>query len=345
MNKTTKITCVTSGLIALDVVSLLSKYSPDNSAFLQTGGSCGNVTAIVAAVGHCVIPVARLGRDMASRLVFDELSDLGVDTKYLTKSANDPIPVIFQYLKNDGSGGHRFDLRHPLNRKYLPSYKAVTKGSIEGLFPSLPRAHVFYIDRITPGTIQLAVMLKGRGALVFVEPQRASEKELQRIAPYVDVIKFSEGRLDSLLNVDFLERTVTIIETVGSAGVRFQCAKGKISKKWIMVPAIQGIRAVDTAGAGDWMSASLICRTLPALVKRDAHAIQEGLKVACAWSLLAVLFPGARGAMRHLSMELVQDLALSLSRSESTKERLAQLASLQPMKSLNLRSILATLGL
>ena len=60
MSKISQITCVSSGLVALDLICLSPRFSPEASVHRQTGGSCGNVAAIVAAAGHRSIPIARL---------------------------------------------------------------------------------------------------------------------------------------------------------------------------------------------------------------------------------------------------------------------------------------------
>ena len=322
MSKISQITCVSSGLVALDLICLSPRFSPEASVHRQTGGSCGNVAAIVAAAGHRSIPIARLGTDPASDHIRSEFTELNVDTRFLSKDPKDRAPIIFQYLKNDGGGGHRFDLRHPVTRKHLPQFRPVTKEALREIGTRLPKADVFYADRVTPGSVQIAEFLKERGSLIFFEPQRITEKELSRILPIVDVLKSAQGRLGALECAHFPKRTITVIETLGDAGVRFQCAHSKMSAKWTSVPPVASVAAVDTAGAGDWMSAYLISEALSALKNNDAGAIAKHLKTASAWSLLAILFPGERGALRHLSIDVVKTIAHALVRADSASEHL-----------------------
>ncbi len=69
---------VGAGLIALDVV--LDERT-DTPPRLWAGGTCGNVLSILAFLGWRSLPVSRLARDAASRLIIRDLKRWGVDRR------------------------------------------------------------------------------------------------------------------------------------------------------------------------------------------------------------------------------------------------------------------------
>ena len=82
---------VGSGLIALDVMMDERTDAPPR---LWTGGTCGNVLSILAFLGWKSLPVARLARDAASRLIVRDLKRWGVSTEFLSVGSTAPGPII-----------------------------------------------------------------------------------------------------------------------------------------------------------------------------------------------------------------------------------------------------------
>src|SRR5688572_18153573 len=88
----------------------------------STGGTCGNVLAILAWLGVRAHIVGRLPQGPDGLGVADELAAVGVDTRWLHLGAAAPTPMIIQRLVRDASGAaqHHYELRCPSCRSRLP---------------------------------------------------------------------------------------------------------------------------------------------------------------------------------------------------------------------------------
>jgi fructokinase len=101
------------------------------------------------------------------------------------------------------------------------------------------------------------------------------------------------------------------IETLGAGGVRYVARNGDVSSDWRFIPAFPGLPVSDTAGAGDWFTASLIdslgrggLTAFSSIGHEElACAMRRGQAVA-AWSCQ---FEGARGGMYYATREEMEE--------------------------------------
>lgn len=295
--------CLGSGLISLDIISNRSKSQLNENAIAEVGGSCGNVLLILAHLGWLTAPIVRLGKDKPSDHIVQIFKSHNADMDHCSQEPGDAAPLIMHYLKNDGRGGHKFDFYNPRTQKMLPRFKPVTKVGMTSAISTKRKYDALYCDRITPANILLAESARGKSTLVFLEPPSAKPNDLAKILPFVDILKVSQGRLPGIdaIRSPSAERTLLLIETLGSDGLRFRRASHKKQQpSWQTVSAIGGIAAVDTAGAGDWTTACLLHYGFHGLAKADDTQVKKALQRARIWGALATLFMGARGAMRHM---------------------------------------------
>ena len=89
-----------TGLIALDVVL---KHGEDSAPKLWTGGTCGNVLAILSYLGWNSFPVARLKLDPPARLVLKDLARWGVHTEFATLSPHARTPIVIERIREVAS--------------------------------------------------------------------------------------------------------------------------------------------------------------------------------------------------------------------------------------------------
>ena len=81
---------VGTGLIALDVVI---EAGAKRDPWLWTGGTCGNVLAIMSYLGWQAFPVARLNGDAAARCVEDDLVRWGVRLEHAKTEPGSRTPI------------------------------------------------------------------------------------------------------------------------------------------------------------------------------------------------------------------------------------------------------------
>src|SRR5690606_3829410 len=82
-----------TGLIALDIIL---GVNPSLSPIVATGGTCGNVLAILSFLGWNAFPVGRLGRDLASEIVRRDLTSSQVSLELASQEPVASTPIIVQ---------------------------------------------------------------------------------------------------------------------------------------------------------------------------------------------------------------------------------------------------------
>jgi fructokinase len=291
-----------AGLIALDLIVSTEPYS---SFGAYAGGTCGNVLTVLSYLGWHSYPIARLGDDAASQVVRADLSrwDVHLDHASCTPSAHTPIIVQQIRRKHDGTPTHSFSWACPRCGKRLPSFQPVTRAVVEAIAPHLKRAHVFFMDRLSRGILDLAARAAESGALVMYEPSGVAEPRLLKEAiGLAHVVKYAETRLAQVEDL-WTANAATVIEiqTLGDRGLRYRHKLAGKRSAWLTLPAIDAPRLVDTCGSGDWCSAGFLAETFrlqPKGIKqlKPSHlskALQYGQALA-AWNCG---FEGARGGM------------------------------------------------
>jgi fructokinase len=161
---------------------------------------------------------------------------------------------------------------------------------------------VFFFDRVSRGTIELAQAARAAGALVVFEPSGRSDAKLFAEALGIaHVIKYSTDRLRGLDGPVTTESPWLEIRTMGSAGLQFRDLRDGRSSDWVVLPAVSASSVVDSCGAGDWCTAGFIvglgrhgaAGLASASVESIADALAYGQQLA-AWNCG---FEGARGGM------------------------------------------------
>jgi sugar/nucleoside kinase (ribokinase family) len=293
-----------TGLIALDVV-----IPNDLTVDLQlcAGGTCGNVMTALAFLGWRSYPIARLGADGAAKRITDDLRQWDVNLDFVTCDDDGSTPVVVQRIRKNGTGEpiHSFSRKCPNCGAILPWYKAVRAVDVADLSLRLPEPQVFFFDRTSRGALLLAASARNRGAIVVFEPSASSDpKLLAEASSLAHIVKVSSSRLAGNEGVLSCTEPKIVIETRGSAGLRFRCGAtgGKRNgQKWHNMPPIPVKSPRDTAGAGDWCTAGIIYMlgAIGAKGLQDATLaeVRQALRVGQAMAAWTCGFDGARGGM------------------------------------------------
>lgn len=305
-NQTT--TCVGVGLVALDVILNGNPLTPPK---LCAGGSCGNVMTILAFLGWQSAPVARLSTVPATAKLMDDLKLWKVHTNLISKKTDGSTPIIIHRILKDKKGNpkHKFEFTVPGTNDYLPGFKPVLGKEVEHIIALQNTAKVFYFDRLSRSSVDLAKHYHSMGALIVLEPTSLREQRLfEECIDIVHILKFSNDRVKNYAELYPKAKAMVEIETRGKLGLSYRF---KNEKAWLDIKAFEVGEIIDSAGAGDWCTAGII-HTLgqqgnAGFAKISMNGIRDGLKTGQALGAINCLFDGARGAMYKLDRrELVK---------------------------------------
>ena len=305
LTKATSATFWGAGFIAMDVVDL------GTNTFVATGGSCGNVNAILGWLGWRARPIARMGNDVVGCFVREELSNLGIDIACLFQEAGVRTPVVLHRFSKsvDGTRSHHFSFNCPECGRWLPRHRSITLNHARSLEADIETPNVFYFDRVSPATLLLAASARANGSLVVFEPEsdRDETKFLKAVA-LCHVLKYSQDSLRRISKSHELNSPDLVVETRGASGLRYRW-----KDRWFTIPAF-GVRTViDAAGSGDWCTAFLVHMLARAGMLSFHNAkrqhVEDALRIGQAAAAINCGYVGARGVMRSLTTsELFQKL-------------------------------------
>lgn len=292
---------LTAGFLALDVVFGVENTEPK----FYAGGTCGNVAAGLAFLGWEVFPLARLSADAAGNVVRRDLERWGVKTQYLRLSPVTQTPIVLERITRSKNGvpKHRFLWNCPDCGAYFPPYRALLRSQIDFIQEKVETPHVFFTDRVSRATVDLARYFSAKGSIVCFEPSGVGDPKLFReMLKHSTILKYSAQRARAFSDSLRSHNAVLEIETCGEDGLRFRMRRTFAS--WQSLPAYE-VPIKDTAGSGDWTTVGLLSTlfengksNLAAATRRDiAAALEHGQAIAA----LNCEFEGARGAMYHLT--------------------------------------------
>jgi fructokinase len=123
----------------------------------------------------------------------------------------------------------------------------------------LPKANVFYFDRISRGAVTLAENARKAGAMVIFEPSSESDPNLLEDALAIaHVVKVASDRIDGNEALRSAKSPFLLIETLGADGLRFSHSLRDGRRVWRKLSAFDVDTVSDPAGAGDWCTAGII---------------------------------------------------------------------------------------
>jgi fructokinase len=250
------------------------------------GGTAANVAADLAFLGWNASLAGRFGNDAPGRRIKRDLQMSGVDLTWAERGETVSTPVVLHTIDPPR---HAFGFRCPRCDRRLPKHRPITDGRRREIQLSLDAAppRVFFFDRSSAPAIRLARALKPKRTLIMFEPSSAGLPERTATAAALSgVLKWSHERRGQLPRAMFAARKGQIqIETLGEAGLRYRQGR----RPWRSMPAVE-TAAVDSAGAGDWLTAGL----LHYMISGSSGTLSEALERAQGIAALSCRFPGAR---------------------------------------------------
>jgi fructokinase len=303
-------TIVGAGLLALDVI--VNEMTADDPKH-YAGGTCGNVLTILSFLGWEARPVARLKDDVLAEWLLQDLEEWSVDTSFISQSSDGSTPVIIERIReaSDGTPYHSYSLRCPCCGAYLPGYKAIRGQDTDRISESLSTHQVFFFDRVSRGTLNLAKASAENGALVVFEPSGVGDARLFREAWSLShIVKYSNDRLRDIADIDLNSEIrndlLLEIETLGAAGLRFRSRlPGSSSSRWKTLHVIPTPTFKDAAGSGDWCTAGILHKLARGgrrgFRRVDEDRLEAALRYGQALATWNCSFESARGGMYEVS--------------------------------------------
>ena len=298
-----------TGLIALDLV-----VGPDPESPIRAwaGGTCGNVLCILAYLGWDAYPIARMNHDVASDRALADMKHWGVHVDWASCAPTTHTPMIVQEIRRarDGQTNHRFSWSCPHCGKWLPQFKAITVDSVEKVKKALAEASVFFMDRLSRGSLALAADASARGALVVFEPSsKATDRLMAEALALAHIVKYADHRLSNLPGVMGSDSAVLLeVQTLGHQGLRYRHRLGRGTSRWMRLNAIPAPQLADSCGAGDWCTAGLLAKAAAGgqegFRRVGARGIRSALRYGQALAAWNCGFEGARGGMYAVSREV-----------------------------------------
>jgi sugar/nucleoside kinase (ribokinase family) len=298
-------TCVGTGLISLDLVM---NGSGEKTANIFTGGSCGNVLSILSFLGWNTYPVGYLGDNIAYDEIHSDLKNFKVKTKLLLKESDGRTPIIGQRSLsiNGDQSSHLFFFRCPTCGRPFPKHKPPPKELVIKTLNKISKPTVFYFDRVSDSSFELAKSYNKRGTIIFFEPSRIKNLDLfRKCLDVATIVKFSHHNIRDGRNIMMNCSTPLLIETFGKDGLKYGIKLPQQERKWTHIQGFAVSDLVDAAGAGDWCSAGFLNRIINKAMGRFSvsynRIIEEGLIFSQAVAALSCHFEGARGMMYKLT--------------------------------------------
>lgn len=265
-------TVVCMGELLIDFGAIETGVSVgEASGFIKApGGAPANVAVAVKRLGLDSAFIGQVGDDSFGHYLAGVLTENGVDTSGLRFSDQARTALAFVSLKTDGERSFEF-YRHPsadmlltpddINYSLLDSASAFHFGSIS-LIGEPSRS----------ATLAAAAYALEHGALISYDPNlrralwdsdEAARDGMMLGFPYASIVKISDDELDFLTGGDvytlWREHTRLIVVTKGKDG---SCAYTRNGT--FLLAEAQGVKAIDTTGAGDSFMAALLVKLLTA---------------------------------------------------------------------------------
>lgn len=291
---------------------VFSRHStPANGISMQTGGDALNESMILGRLGRSVRLVSRIGRDKAGELVLSACRQDGVDTSGIVQKEGLDTGVNVVLVSENGE---RSFITNPNGglRKIEPEdvYAAIDQPDFaQAKIASF--ASIFVYPLLMPEMEEIFARIKAKGLILCADMTRRKNGEtvedLKGALRYVDYIfpNYNEavevtGESDPDAIADcFLDCGVK--NAVIKLGSRGCLVKNREFRK--IIPAVPGIQAVDTTGAGDNFAAGFISALY------EGKSLEECARFANATASICVEQVGAASGERDQA-EILRRAAL-----------------------------------
>ena len=270
------------------------------------GGAPANFLAALSKFGAKTALLGKVGDDAFGKLLAETLRKAGIDTRGLVMAEDVFTTLAFVTLDDGGDRSFSFARKPGADTCLRPAELDLSL---------IDEAKIFHFGTLSmtdeparSATRQAVAYARSGGKLITYDPnlrkplwrdQETARAEMIWGLEQADVVKISDEEVEFLFGLAPADGASYILEnfgvklvfvTCGAEGCYFRnaCAGG-----W--EPALAGIRAVDTTGAGDIFGGSAVWKLLEigkAPETLDGNELRAVVRFACASAGLSTTKPG-----------------------------------------------------
>ena len=237
------------------------------------GGAPMNFLAAVVKYGHQGSMIGKVGDDTFGNLLLNTLKNCGIDTAGMIKDTGSFTTLAFVTL--DENGDRRFSFARKPGADTQLKYSEIDLSLIENCdvfhFGTLSMTHSPALE----ATINCLELAKEKGRLISYDPNlrlnlwengESAKQAMLKGLEYADVVKISDEEVEFLWGCGCEKGAEIILNeynpklvyvTLGAEGCYYATEK---ENGYVANP--DGIKAVDTTGAGDIFGGSAMSRFL-----------------------------------------------------------------------------------
>ncbi len=259
------------------------------------GGAPANFLAALAKFGAKAALMGKVGTDAFGKMLLNTLQQAGIDTSGMVET--DDVFTTLAFVTLDETGNRAFSFARKPGADTCIAFEELKTKLID-------EAKVFHFGTLSltdeparSATYRAVEYAKSRGKLITYDPNLRKplwkdldicrEQMLWGLAQ-ADVVKISDEEVEFLFGMGTEEGAAHILQNYGVKLVFVTCgAEGclfKNEKAEGRVPALSGIKVIDTTGAGDIFGGSAVWKILESGKKPeelDEAALREIVAFAC----------------------------------------------------------------
>lgn len=286
---------ITLGEVLIDFACTSTDSEGYPTMAAHPGGAPANFLAAINKFGGKTAIIGKVGTDTFGKLLKGTLDSIGVDTKGLV--CTDDVFTTLAFVTFDASGDREF----AFSRK--PG--ADTQLRIDEIDLSLiDEAKIFHFgtlsltdDPARDATCKAVEYAKSKGKLITYDPnlRKPLWKDLEEAKQQMlwglgqaNIVKISDDEVEFLFGLSPEQGAAHILENFGVKLVFVTCgAKGCVyanGKTAGFVPALEGLKVIDTCGAGDIFGGSAVWKMLSLGVEPEQLSdgqLKEIVSFAC----------------------------------------------------------------
>ncbi len=272
------------------------------------GGAPANFLAAAAAFGAKTALLGKVGADAFGRLLTATLAKAGIETCGIIADENAFTTLAFVTLGENGE--REFSFARKPGADTCLRFEELDLNLID-------EAKIFHFGSLSltdeparSATVRAVAYAKEKGKLISCDPNlrkplwksldEAKEQILWAL-DQADIVKISDDEVEFLFGLDAKAGASHICENFGAKLVFVTCgAEGAYFKNAVAeghAPALGGINAIDTTGAGDIFGGSAVWKLLQLGKAPDTLSVEELREIAAFASTAAGLSTTKSGGL------------------------------------------------
>ena len=286
---------VALGELLIDFACLSTDEDGYPTMAAHPGGAPANFLAALTKFGAKTALLGKVGTDAFGKMLTGTLEKAGIETRGLI--ATDDVFTTLAFVTFDAHGDREFSFSRKPGADTCLHFEELDLSLID-------EAKVFHFGTLSltdeparSATRRAVAYAKGKGKLITYDPNlrkplwknlEAAKEQLIWGLQQADVVKISDEEVEFLFGLGVKEGAQYILDNFGVKLVFVTCgADGCFFKNAIAqghVPSLQGIKVIDTTGAGDIFGGSAVWKLLQTGKAPDTLStdeLQEVVRFAC----------------------------------------------------------------